>query len=205
MAAGLAAAAGCSGQDAADPAGAVVGVRGVACGEAVRGVGVVVGDDRVLTSAHVVAGAAEIEIGGRDGLLVAFDPNRDLALVVVAGLGRPAVGLGPVDSGDEGTLLAVDAGANLVRHRFEIRRRIRATGEDIYGADGADRRALEVEVRFAPGWSGSGLFDERGRLVGLAFAESRSRHGVAYAVAASEIEGFLASAGDEEVGPGPCR
>jgi S1-C subfamily serine protease len=206
VAAGLVAAAvGCTGQDPVDPAGAVVGVRSVACGEPVRGVGVVVGDDRVLTNAHVVAGADEIEIGGRDGRLVSFDPNRDLALVAVADLGRPAVGLGTVDAGDEGTLVAVDAGAKTVRHRFEVRRRIRAIGADIYRADGADRRALEVEMEFAPGWSGSGLFDERGRLVGLAFAESRGRRGVAYAVAASEIEGFLASAGDDEVGPGPCR
>lgn len=169
-----------------------------------RGVGVALGDDRVLTNAHVVAGVENIEVDGRAGVLVGFDANRDLAVVAVGGLQRPTLELGSAEAGDRGTLVAIDATARHVRHPYEVRRRIRATGEDIYRDSGADRQALEVEVEFAPGWSGSGLFDHRGRLVGVVFAESRRTPDIAYAVAGSEIAAFLASVGDAAVDPGPC-
>ncbi len=164
----------------------------------------VVGDDRVLTNAHVVAGVDAIEINGREGVLIGFDANRDLALVAVRGLGRPSIELGSAEARDEGTLVAIDATERHVRHPFRVLRRIRATGEDIYRDDGASRRALEVEVEFAPGWSGAGLFDDQGRLVGVVFAESRQTRGVAYAVAESEITDFLGSVDDDPVDPGPC-
>lgn len=202
--AGLASATGCGADDGPDRAEAVVGVRGEACGATSRGVGVVVGDGRVLTNAHVVAGIDAIEVDGREGVLVGFDANRDLALITVSGLGRPGIELGSVEAGDEGTLVAIDATDSYVRHPFRVRRRIRATGEDIYRDAGADRRALEVEVEFAPGWSGAGLFDDQGRLVGVAFAESRRTRGVTYAVAESEIRDFLGSVDDDPADSGPC-
>lgn len=202
--AALVVAGGCAADDGPDQADVVVGVHSVACEAASRGVGVVVGDERVLTNAHVVAGADTIEIDGREGLLIGFDANRDLALVAVRQLARPGIEFGSVEVGDEGTLVAIDATTHHVRHPFRVRRRIRATGDDIYRDAGADRRALEVEVEFAPGWSGAGLFDDRGRLVGVAFAESRRMPGVAYAVAGSEITDFLASVDDDPADPGPC-
>lgn len=196
-----------SGGDEVEPADAVVGVRGTACDEATRGVGVVVGDDRVLTNAHVVAGAGELDVEGQNATVIGFDPNRDLALLSVPGLDRSAVELATAAAGDVGTLVAIDAIDSLVRHPYEIRRPIRATGEDIYRIEGANRRAFEVEVEFAQGWSGSGMFDGDGRLVGVVFAESRTDPEVAYAVRASEVEAFLdgVDAGSvDEVDAGPC-
>lgn len=170
----------------------------------------VVDSGLVLTNAHVVAGTDGIEVDGRAGAVVGFDSNRDLAAVSVAGLDRQPVDVAAAtEAGDVGTLVAIDATARTVRHPFEVRRTIRATGEDIYGVDGADRRALEVEVEFQQGWSGSGLFDDDAQLVGMAFAGSRRKPDVAYAIAESEIVGFLAELGaaardGRRVDPGPC-
>lgn len=164
----------------------------------------VVADERVLTNAHVVAGSDALEVDGRPAVLVGFDANRDLALMAVPGLDRRAVELARADAGDSGTLVAIDATATTVTHPYEVRRTILATGEDIYRDEGAARRALEVDVEFQQGWSGSGLFDGHGRLVAVAFAESRRRPGVVYAVADAEIAGFLAGTGDDRIDPGPC-
>ncbi|HEY6532945.1 MAG TPA: CvpA family protein, partial [Acidimicrobiales bacterium] len=79
----------------------VVKIEGVACSRVQDGTGFVVADGLVVTNAHVVAGESTTDVirddGQRlDGDVVAFDPDRDLALVAVDDLDRPAL---PVRSG----------------------------------------------------------------------------------------------------------
>ncbi|MEK8109048.1 MarP family serine protease [Micromonospora sp. M12] len=74
----------------------VVKVLGSApsCSRRIEGSGFVYADDRVMTNAHVVAGtrSVAVELGGEryDGKVVVYDPDRDLAVLLVPGLpGRP--------------------------------------------------------------------------------------------------------------------
>lgn len=197
-------AAGCGVEDVVDRSAAAVAVVAEGCGTPSRGVGVVTDRDAVLTNAHVVAGADAVAVNGRPGTVVGFDGNRDLALVRVPGLGGRPLDLGAADGGDTGTLVAIDGEQATVRVPYEIERRIRATGDDIHRAHGADRQALEVAVALEPGWSGAGLFDDAGRLVGIAFAESTTAPGVAYAVTAGEIDAFVSETGPTAMDLGPC-
>ncbi len=172
---------------------------------------VAIGEGLVLTAAHVIAGAegdivVRLPFGAeRQATPVAFDPERDLALLSVAGLTVPSVELAAATPGQETSIVTMDRDDTVVAVDAEVRREITATGDDIYGEGDVERRALELGADITPGMSGGGAFDSEGRLVGIVFAESRDRP-VVYAVAASEIERFLA---DNDPGtpvePGRCR
>jgi S1-C subfamily serine protease len=122
---------------AATVAESTVKVEGLACGRVQDGSGSVVGDDLVLTNAHVVAGSDDLEVetsadGSRhDAVVVAFDPARDLALLSVPGLGRPRLPLGDVDEGGVGAVFGHPGGGPLEISPFQVGNEITATGTDI--------------------------------------------------------------------------
>lgn len=179
----------------------VVKVEGVACRKVQDGTGWVVADDEVVTNAHVVAGQTDTEVirdDGRrlDATVIAFDPERDLAVLRVGGLGRPAL---PVDTalalpGTVGGVFGHPGGEPLRIAPFEVARPLAANGRDIYGEGTSRRQVLELAASLRPGDSGSALVDPAGRVVGVAFAIARDQPDVAYALAASELGPVLAVA-----------
>lgn len=192
-----------------DQAEAVVQVRAEGCRRPARGVGTVIDEGLVLTNAHVVAGSDTITVDGRVGTLRGFDVDRDLALIAVDDATAPnPTPLAAAAAGHTGELIAIDATGTLVRHRFEVRRRVTATGENFYVEDGIEVEVLQVNAPFAQGWSGAPLFAADGSIVGVAFAESRRHADLTYAVADVEIEAFLAevdqAADGGEVGSREC-
>ena len=190
--------------------GSVAHVSGEACGSLTVGGAVAVAPDLVVTNAHVVAGLDDVDVliaGSAEpvaGTVVSFDANRDLALVRVVDGSFDAVDFASIDEGGQGRLVTVDDEGDVEERPFEVARPINAVGEDIYRNDGADRRALEVQLEVVPGESGSGLFDRRGSLVGLLFASSRTSSGRSYAVATDEIEAFIDEAAADPRPVGPC-
>ena len=78
-------------------AASTVKVESTACGRIVEGSGSVIGDELIETNAHVVAGGSAVTVLRHpDGValnaeVVAFDPNRDLAILHVSGIDRPAL------------------------------------------------------------------------------------------------------------------
>ncbi len=175
----------------------VARLAGTVCGDPLYAGAVVIDTGFVLTAAHVIAGAGtEVSVHlatgeERTGRVVGFDAERDLALIFADGLSAPPVPLGPggAAAGD-GVIVAVSRDDETVVVPFTVEREITATGDDIYGEGDVSRRALELSADVVPGLSGAGAFDERGRLIGVVFAESRERP-ITYAVALSEIETFL--------------
>jgi hypothetical protein len=145
-----------------------------------RATGFVAGDGLVMTVAHVlgaddraaaddelVAGAGEVFVDGRRATVERVDRRLDLAVLRVPGLrGEPArFGDGEGDT----TLLGRPA---------PVLRRIRAS------IDGGPRRpALVIRADVAVGDSGAPLVTPTGRVAGVVFARSRTRPGIAYAVA----------------------
>jgi len=190
-------------------AGSIVKVVGEACGRIQEGTGFVVGDGVVITNAHVVAGEPETRLQRQDGSevsarLVAFDPERDLAVLSAPDLGAPVLPV--VDSAvdQSGAVFGHPGGGPLELSPFEVRQRVNATGTDIYGSPGTERDVLVLASDLAPGDSGSPLVDAGGRVVGVAFAIAPDREGVAYAVTTDELRAVLGGAGSEAVGAGPC-
>lgn len=187
----------------------VVKVEGVACRRIQDGTGWVVANDLVVTNAHVVAGEGSSEVERDDGRrldadVVAFDPARDLALLHVDGLGRPALPVSAATTGQTGGVFGHPGGEPLRIAPFSVARQIDATGRDIYDGATTRRQVLELAASLRAGDSGSALIDAQGEVVGIAFAVSTDQEGVAYALATSELTPLLDAPHDAEVSTGAC-
>lgn len=186
-----------------------VKVQGVACRRIQEGSGFVVGPGLVVTNAHVVAGEDETVVQRSDGSevrasVVAFDPNRDLAILSAADLDRAALPRGDIDEGGVGAVFGHPGGGPLRAAPFQVGDAVSATGTDIYDRNRTEREVLILSSALRPGDSGSALVDPSGAVVGVAFAIAPDRPGVAYALAIEELEAVLASDLSRPVDTGPC-
>lgn len=186
-----------------------VKVQGVACRRIQEGSGFVVGPGLVVTNAHVVAGEDETVVQRSDGSevrasVVAFDPNRDLAILSAGDLDRPALPRGDIDEGGVGAVFGHPDGGPLRAAPFQVGDAVSATGTDIYDRNRTEREVLILSSALRPGDSGSALVDPSGAVVGVAFAIAPDRPGVAYALAIEELEAVLASDLSRPVDTGPC-
>jgi S1-C subfamily serine protease len=187
----------------------VVKVEGVACRRIQDGSGFVVAEDLVVTNAHVVAGERSTTIERNDGrrlsaTVVAFDADRDLALLQVPRLKRAALVVSAASRGTIGGVFGHPGGEPLRIAPFQVSRQTEATGKDIYDEQTTDRQVLELAATLRPGDSGAPLVDPAAEVVGVAFAISTEHPGVAYALATSELDGVLATPHDEPVDTGSC-
>ena len=168
-----------------------------------RGSGVVIGDGRVLTNAHVLRGD-EVAVRRRDGEVVhgrvaGLDADLDIAVVAVDTGGAPAIAWDPsvvagVQAGQPVFALA-DPGGRGLRTTFGL---VTATGRSFRGPRG--RRiggSIEHSAPLPRGSSGGPLVDAEGRLLGinsvrmeggllLALPADESLHGRIDALAAGE-------------------
>lgn len=186
-----------------------VKVEGQACDRIQDGSGFVVAPDLVATNAHVVAGESATSVltsDGRrhDGRVVAFDPERDLALVSVPGLDRPVLPLATAAVHDRGAVFGHPGGGPLVLAPFTVAQAIQAQGSDIYDQGTVRRQVLVLASSLHPGDSGSALVSPAGRVLGVAFAIAPDKPQVAYALATSELEAVLAAPHDRPVDTGVC-
>ncbi len=171
----------------------VLRVEGVACRRVQVGTGFVVAPDLVLTNAHVIAGEPTTRVRRDDGaeldaVAVLFDPQRDLAVLRVEGLGREPLELRAGEVGDSGGVFGHPAGVEVLRVApFEIGRALTATGRDIYGELRVRRDVYTVASALEAGDSGAPLVAPDGSAVGMAFAVAPDRDTVAYALTAGEI------------------
>lgn len=187
----------------------IVKIEGVACGRIQNGSGFVAGDDLVVTNAHVVAGEDATEVERSDGsrveaTVVAFDAERDLAVLRASGLDRPALPVGSAGAGDRGGVYGHPGGGGLEISPFEVAQEVRAQGTDIYDRDRTDRSVLFLATDLEPGDSGSALISPDGEVVGVAFAIAPDRDGVGYALTTDELRAVLDADLSSEVDAGPC-
>ena len=175
----------------------VVRVEALPCGQEGVGSGTVVDDQVVVTNAHIVAGSVDdVNVRTWDdrllpGVVVGFDPERDLAFIRVDGLDVPVASFGEPEQDLAATIIARPGGVERETVDTRVVRLFNATGDDIYGEGDVSRRAIELEADVVPGVSGGGVFSDEGELIGVVFAESRRRENTSYAVDVSEIIGFL--------------
>ncbi len=184
---------------------------GEGCRRSQIGSGFVVGQDLIMTNAHVVAGVEELamQLPGNDevadieevavvtGTVVSFDPSADIAMIEA-----PTGDIKPLDLGadaeldEEGLILGfggAGAAGVLDPDPYRINRRIVATGENIYREEGENRRASYlIASEIEPGDSGGALVGADGTVVGMAFASSRRGEG-AYALRATVLAEHLAN------------
>jgi S1-C subfamily serine protease len=167
------------------------------CGRSYEGSGFAVAGERVVTNAHVVAGADEVAVRRPDGavldaVVVVFDPDRDLAVLEVAGLDQVPLGLSALERGDEAVVIGYPGGQDVPRAApARITDQRRALGRDIYGREPTDRNVLFLAARLAQGDSGSPVVGIDGRVGGVVFAISPDAPTVAYALDLDELQAVL--------------
>lgn len=186
-----------------------VNVESEGCGGLHEGSGFVAAPDVVVTNAHVVAGGDVIRVRRPDGRLVRarivmFDDNRDLAVLEVARLNLPTIGIAEAAEGMAGAVLGYPGGQNQVRVAPAlVQRELPTTGRDIYGQDRTRRQVLFLASALRQGDSGAALINADGQVVGVAFAIAPDRPGTAYALDDSEVRAALAAPRAAGAG-GPC-
>lgn len=189
-----------------------VKVEAPACSRIQDGTGAVIGDELIVTNAHVVAGSKHPTVfrhpDGRelDATVVAFDSDRDIAILKVPGIDRPALSLGDgsFTVGGVGAVYGHPLGGPLTLSPFQVGDDTRARGFDIYDQHRTTRHIFVLSSDLAPGDSGGALVDPNGIVEGVAFAIAPDRPNVAYALTLDEVRPVLAGAGSEAVSTGPC-
>ncbi len=187
-----------------------VKVSGIACGALVEGSGFSPAHDTVVTSAHVVAGVARPEVLRPDGRRLAaqvqvFDPDRDLAVLGVPGLGQQPLGVAPAVVGGDGAVFGHPYGQVPVEvSPARVVRKVDALVGNIYDDGPVPRKVLVLSSQLDPGDSGAPLVNESGAVVGVAFAISSWRANTAFAVASEELVPVLAQPRAGPVASGPC-
>ncbi|TQM64576.1 MarP family serine protease [Humibacillus xanthopallidus] len=181
------------------------------CQRGQEGTGWVLAPGRVVTNAHVVAGASEVRVEGGDELLrgrvVVFDPERDLAVIDVPGLTPPALPLGSeLERGASAAVpgFPLDGPYRVVSAR--VRSVLDARGRDIYGDQPVVREIYSLATTVQPGNSGGPLLDPSGRVVGVIFAKSLEDAGTGYALTLREARPVLEAGvrASREVDTGAC-
>lgn len=182
----------------------VLKVRGRAsrCGRALEGTGFVVGPDRVMTNAHVVAGTDEVGVERPDGqrrpgTVVFYDPETDIAVIAVPGLGagvRP-LRFAPSAAGTGASAIVLgypldgpyQAAAARVRDRLQLR------GPDIYDSSIVQRDVYTVRATVRSGNSGGPLVDPEGRVLGVVFGAAVDDADTGFVLTAEEVADELAA------------
>lgn len=174
-------------------------VRAVGCGRAFSGSGFAVDDEHVVTNAHVVAGAREIELLTGDArsigaTVVVFDAQRDLAVLHAPGHGLERLALGEAEVGDAAAVIGYPGGQTEPRAAaVRIERWVNGVGRDIYGRGPTERALYFLAAELRSGDSGAPMIDQDGRAVGVVFAVSPDVPTVAYALTSAELRSVLAA------------
>ena len=181
------------------------------CGVDSEGSGWVEAPGRVVTNAHVVAGSNAIYVkdanGGRAlrATLVAFDPERDLAVLQVGGLTDPALPLGKdLASGAPAYAAGYPGDGPYTVSPERVREKLVARGGDIYQRATVDREIYSLRGSVRPGNSGGPLFDTSGKVAGVVFARSTADPETGYALTLTELRPVLAKVGSAPVSSGGC-
>jgi S1-C subfamily serine protease len=187
----------------------IVKVESPVCDRIQEGSGYVVAPERVVTNAHVVAGASETSVLTPDGrshaaTIIGFDPSRDVSLLRVPGLSRTPLtrDVGAVD--ETGSVIGYPGGGPQTESPARIAEEIDARGTDIYRDDETTRRVYVLAAVLHRGDSGAPLLDQAGDVIGLAFAVDPSDDGTAYALTNQEVGAALATFDEAPDDPGPC-
>ncbi|HZS14508.1 MAG TPA: MarP family serine protease [Candidatus Dormibacteraeota bacterium] len=156
------------------------------------------GNDYMVTNAHVVAGSDRVDVERPDGrtfpaTVVLFDPEVDVAVLRVPGIGFSSLHL--VDSdpsrGTDGAVIGYPGGGGEQAVPMAVRGVETAQGRDIYGAGLVQRRIEVLAAHVIPGNSGGPAVDRDGNVIGLVFAASTVDPTEGYALTVGQISGDL--------------
>lgn len=179
----------------------VVKVEGTGCGGIVEGSGFIVKTGEIATNAHVVAGVANPKIIDENRTVhstrvVWFDPDVDLAVLQVQGLGGKPL---PINSTEQpadtpAAVLGYPGGGDFNAQAGAVIDHFSAYGRNIYGQGTTARDVYSVHAHIIPGNSGGPLIGKDGSVLGIVFATSTTYNNVGYALTGHQVASELAVA-----------
>ncbi|OZM73385.1 acid resistance periplasmic serine protease MarP [Amycolatopsis antarctica] len=192
----------------------VLKIRGTApsCSRALEGSGFVVGEQRVMTNAHVVAGTEDVAVETRNGNLTArvvyFDANTDVAILAVPRLRATPLEFAPgvAQSGDSAIVLGYPLDGPYIASPARVRQRTTLNGPDIYDANTVQRDVFTVRGEVRSGNSGGPMVDPQGRVIGVVFGAAVEDPETGFTLTADEVrpEAMVAAEFTSPVETGPC-
>lgn len=201
----------CSGStptsDADRALGAAVRVEAEGCSIRPQvGSGSFVAPHRVLTVAHVVAGAIDVDVVLSDGTekqatVIAIDRRKDLAVLSVDATTTP-LSVGTMHARSQGSFVTWRTGKP-VAAPFSASAFVDITATDIDRAGTDLRKGYQLAADVMPGDSGSVLVSD-GAAVAVIFARSAQHPGRAWATDIAEAAQLIATPGDDPADVGSC-
>ena len=174
----------------------VVKVEGTAieCSTRLSGSGFVVGQDLIITNAHVVAGVTNptVRVKGKgkafEGLVIFFDPANDVALIRTSDFPSVALRISePLIRGDAAVVAGFPGGGPLALVPARVRSVSETLGTDIYGKNPVTREIYALSADIKQGDSGAPMLALDGSVAGLIFASSAIDDQTGYALTAKQF------------------
>jgi len=161
------------------------------------------GNDYMVTNSHVVAGATRVRVfppsdpkRGFNATVVLFDPETDIAVLHVPGIGLPALRISNSVPGRGllGAAIGYPEGGPETTAPMAIKGTDTAVGPDIYNQNNVSRQIEFLAADIIPGDSGGPVVDTDGTVVGITFATARDTQGIeGYALTIPQISDDLNS------------
>src|SRR3954471_2633480 len=179
--------------------GSVVQIRGGApsCSRQIDRSGFVVGDERVRTNAHVLAGVTSRVVTAEgeeyDATPVYVDEDTDIAVLAVPGLSQLPLtwAAAPVGTGADAIIMGYPGGGGLYVGAARVRDRGRITGPDFRDTHAVVRDVYALNGSVRAGNSGGPLFDSSGHVLGVVFASAIDDPSTGYALTEAEVADAL--------------
>ena len=185
----------------------VLKIRGRApsCSRALEGTGFVIGDERVMTNAHVVAGTSEVSVevprsgGGSQteaARVVYYDEQVDVAVLAVPGLeARPLpFNFSGAKTGDNAVALGYPLDGPFSSSPAKVRQRIQLRGPDIYESSTVTRDVYTIRGTVRSGNSGGPLVNPQGQVIGVVFGAAVDQGDTGFVLTADQVRAALDAA-----------
>jgi S1-C subfamily serine protease len=192
----------------------VVRIRSTApdCQKILEGSGVVMAPNRVMSNAHVVAGASTFTVSAdgqeHDATVVLFDPNLDIAVLDVPGLavGPLKFAEAPMPTGTDAAVMGYPGGGDFVAAPARVKEIIQLSGPDIYRTTRVQREVYVIRGEVGQGDSGGPLVDRDGRVLGINFGAAVDDPQTGFVLTAKQVyTQMVHGSGDTEpVATGAC-
>ncbi|HEY2194754.1 MAG TPA: MarP family serine protease [Actinomycetospora sp.] len=197
----------------------VLKIRGRApsCSRALEGTGFVIGNERVMTNAHVVAGTSEVSVevpqpgGGSDteaARVVYYDEQVDVAVLAVPGLEARTLpfNFSGAQTGDNAVALGYPLDGPFTSSAAKIRQRIQLRGPDIYDSSTVTRDVYTIRGSVRSGNSGGPLVNPQGQVIGVVFGAAVDQGDTGFVLTADQVRAALnaAPSATSRVSTGSC-
>jgi S1-C subfamily serine protease len=176
-----------------------------------EGSGFVVAPNRVMSNAHVVAGAdsVTVEANGQtyDATVVSYDPNADISILDVPGLPSAPLqfDMQEAKTGTDSLVMGYPGGGDFQATPARIREIIQLNGPDIYHTTTVTREVYTVRGTVRQGNSGGPLIDRDGKVLGVVFGAAVDDADTGFVLTANEVARQMAVVGNTvKVPTGAC-